>query len=53
MVQRERLQERYRKREVLMRERMGVGRERMRARQVGGKYATPEYYYRKSVFWGA
>ena len=35
MVQREHLQERYRKREVLVRERMGVGRERMRARQVG------------------
>ncbi len=36
MVQRENLQERYREREVLVRERMGVGRERMRARQVGG-----------------
>lgn len=40
MVQREHLQERYRKREVLVRERMGVGRERMRARQVGGKICS-------------
>lgn len=36
MVQRENLQERYREREVLVREKMGVGRERMRVRQVGG-----------------
>lgn len=34
MIQRENLQERYREREVLVREKMGVGRERMRARQV-------------------
>lgn len=34
MVQRENLQERYREREVLVREKMGVGRERMRVRQV-------------------
>ncbi|CAM9286138.1 unnamed protein product [Ectocarpus fasciculatus] len=33
MIQRENLQERYREREVLVRERMGVGRERMRVRK--------------------
>lgn len=40
MIQRENLQERYREREVLVREKMGVGRERMRVRQVRAGWAA-------------
>ncbi|CBJ31328.1 CDP-alcohol phosphatidyltransferase [Ectocarpus siliculosus] len=45
MIQRENLQERYREREVLVRERMGVGRERMRVRKAEGEAAQSRWCF--------